>query len=221
MIKSKISKLFFFSGIPVGATDLIPATEKPLDAFLAFIDVPIVQQICDWTNERANLFFANIPDARNRKTNGIIWRAVDVTTMYIYIALSMAMGVSHFPNVAQYWNNDPVFGGPKIFCKQIMSRNRFSSITKFLRFSSAADVDKKNPRTRIEPFLNLLEEKSTTLVDPGLHIAINEALILWKGRLLFKQFIRTKRSRFAISVLHLSWRCEVAGIFLELPNLLW
>ena len=188
MIKSKISKrkCFFSSGRPVGATNAMPATAIPCDAFMSLVDVPIVQQVCDWTNERANLFFADVPDARNRKTNGIIWRAVDVATMYIYIALSMAMGVSHFPNVSQYWSSDPVFGGPKVFCKQIMSRNRFCSITKFLRFSSAANVQRKNPRTRIQPFLNLLEEKSITLVDPGLHIAIGEALILWKGRLLFK-----------------------------------
>ena len=48
--------------------------------------------------------------------------------------------------------------------------------------------------------MDLLEEKSTTLIDPGLNIAIDEALILWKGKLLFKQFIRTKRSRFGIKV---------------------
>ena len=144
MIKSKLSnKLFFFSGNPVGITNLMPATDKPVDAFLAFIDVPIVKQICNWTNERADLFFADTPVQRLRKVNSIIWRPVNEASMYIYISLSLTMGVSHYPNVSQYWSRDPVFGGPKVFCKEIMSRNRFLSITKFIRFSSAAGVDKK------------------------------------------------------------------------------
>ena len=37
-------------------------------------------------------------------------------------------------------------------------------------------------------------------VDAGTHIAIDEALVLWKGRLGFRQFIKLKRSRFGIKI---------------------
>ena len=81
-----------------------------------------------------------------------------------------------------------------------MSRNYFLNITKFLRFSSVEDVDKNDQKTRIEPYLDILRRKCQEHVNPGIHIAVDEALLLWKGRLRFSQFINTKRSRFGIKV---------------------
>ena len=40
------------------------------------------------------------------------------------------------------------------------------------------------------------------------HIAIDEELLLWKGRLGFKQYIRNKRARFGIKMFSV---CEVSG----------
>ena len=46
-------------------------------------------------------------------------------------------------------------------------------------------------------------------MNPGIHIAVDEALLLWKGRLIFRQIIKTKKSRFGIKAfLHA----------LEMPN---
>ncbi|XP_066958913.1 piggyBac transposable element-derived protein 4-like [Macrobrachium rosenbergii] len=39
---------------------------------------------------------------------------------------------------------------------------------------------------------------------PHKHLAVDEALILWKGRLGFRQFIKTKRSRFGVKAFVLS-----------------
>ena len=70
-----------------------------------------------------------------------------------------------------------------------------------------------------EPFLDLLRHRSQSLMRPSRHIAIDEALILWKGRLGFRQFIKIKRARFGIKVFVLcptgkgwdgySWNFEV------------
>ena len=81
-----------------------------------------------------------------------------------------------------------------------MSRARFLCIMKFLRFFPPSEVNKRRPKTRIEPFLDLLRERSQSFMTPLQNIAIDEALILWKGRLGFRQFIKTKRSRFWIKV---------------------
>ena len=46
----------------------------------------------------------------------------------------------------------------------------------------------------------MLRVNCQRFLHPGQHIAIDEALILYRGRLGFKQFIRTKRARFGIKV---------------------
>ena len=42
------------------------------------------------------------------------------------------------------------------------------------------------------------------------HIAVDEELLLWKGRLGFKQYIPNKRGRFGIKIFSV---CEVSGYF--------
>ena len=76
-----------------------------------------------------------------------------------------------------------------MFCQEVMSRNRFLCILKFLRFSLYALVT-KDPRTRTEPFLDLLQQRSQSLVRPSRHVAVDEALMLWRGCLGFQQFIK-------------------------------
>ena len=114
-----------------------------------------------------------------------------------------------------------MFAGSRVFCEQVKSINRYLCILKFLRFS---DVDyvvqsKNSPKTHIEQFLQLLCERCQAHCQPGLHMAIDESLMLWKGRLGFKQFIRTKRSQFGIKIFVLfpssadfsgySWNLEI------------
>ena len=121
--------------------------------------------------------------------------------MYVFFSLLMVMGIVKLPQINMYWTRKFIMSGPKVFCKEVMSRNRFFSILKFLRFSHCVEhVRPDSSKSRIEPFLDKLREKCSRLLHPGLHLAIDESLMLFKGRLGFKQFIRTKRSRFGIKL---------------------
>ncbi|CAL4067933.1 unnamed protein product, partial [Meganyctiphanes norvegica] len=104
------------------------------------------------------------------------------------------------PGIRNYWEHGPLLGGSKVFCAKVMSRNRFMSIQKFLRFSDPGEVNKKNPQTRIEPFLDLLRERCQMVLHPGSEVTVDESLLLWKGLLKFKQCNRSKRARFGIKV---------------------
>ncbi|KAK4322994.1 hypothetical protein Pmani_006271 [Petrolisthes manimaculis] len=61
-------------------------------------------------------------------------------------------------------------------------------------------VRKDDPKTRIEEYLDVLRERSQIVMKPGKHIAIDEALIMWCGRLGFRQYIKSKRARFGVKV---------------------
>ena len=192
----------FDGGDPNGSVrQEVPEFAHPVDAFCYFFDEDLVQQLCDWTNERAEGYFA---DTQKRKVNGLLWRDVTKDEMYVFLALVMIQGIVKMPRTYMYWSHNATTGGPSVFCGDVMSRGRFLSITKFLRFSSMTDVDKSHPRTRMEPYLDLLRQRSQRPLVPGIDIAIDEALVLWKGRLQFKQFIRTKRARFGIKAFVLS-----------------
>ena len=205
-----------FEGVEAGVSPMYcPVSDEPCEAFMSIMDNEVVEHLCRWTNERAAIYLGG---NRKKKVNGLLWKDLDPKTLYLYFALVFNMGVVKYPRVAMYWSQDPVYGGPKVFTHKVMSRNLFSNITKFLRFSSPADVDKDDPKTRIEPFLDLLRPRCQNMLNPGLHIAVDEALILWKGRLKFKQFIRTKRSRFGIKVFltcpgHKDWQVRTIILY--------
>ena len=186
--------------------DSVDIFECESDAFLAFFDLEIINKLCTWMNQRAEEYFKLRLEANenyNQKVNGLMWRAATPQDMYIFLSLLMVMGINNLPRIAMYWSDHPMVGGPKIFCQQVMSRGRFLCMMKFLRFGSLHEVQKGKPKTRIEPFLNLLRHKCKDILEPGMNIAIDESLKLWKGRLLFKQFIKTKRSRFGIKIFFL------------------
>ena len=77
-----------------------------------------------------------------------------------------------------------------------MSRDRYLSIMKFLLFSEVKEVKKNSPNTRLDTFCDMLTSIAMHNVDAGEFCAVDEALVLWKGRLGFRQFIKTKRARF-------------------------
>ena len=116
----------------------------------------------------------------------------------MFVSLLVAMGIHKLPRVYMYWARRFAYSGPKCFTSDVMGRSRFLCLLKFLRFSSTTGVT--TPKDRIEPFLDLIRQRCQSFVTPGRDIAVDESLMLWKGRLGFKQFIRTKRSRFGIKV---------------------
>ena len=80
--------------------------------------------------------------------------------------------------------------GPEVFTGGVMSRNAFYNIRKFLRFSPEALLVNNQPKTRIQPFMDLIWEKYRGAIYPGEDITIDESLILFEGRLHFRQFIQ-------------------------------
>ncbi|KAK3881224.1 hypothetical protein Pcinc_014306 [Petrolisthes cinctipes] len=170
---------------------------SPSDAFKAYFDNTLVNKICEWTNTRADMYFANHPEKRG-KVNSLKWRNVTQDDMFTFISLLIGMGICKLPKIAHYWQHDWLIKGPPVFCKEVMSRDRLFSILKFLRFSSPENVRKDDPKTRIEEYLDVLRERSQTVMKPGKHIAIDEALIMWRGRLGFRQYIKNKRARFGV-----------------------
>lgn len=120
--------------------------------------------------------------------------------MYAFIALVLMQGLIHLPHLSDYWRKDFLLAGPQVFSAAIMSRDRFLSIMKFLRFSDPKAADPSRPLTRLAMFFAFIKENTAIAIDPGETFALDECLLLYKGRLHFKQYVKSKRSRFGIKL---------------------
>lgn len=115
--------------------------------------------------------------------------------MYYFFALSLLMSRNKKLTLQKYWSKDKylqsnIFG-------EVMVRDRYLSLLRMIHFSH------KHRRTddrlsKIRVIINILRKSFNDTFHSFQKLCIDESLLLYKGRLSFKQHIPTKRNRFGI-----------------------
>ena len=83
---------------------------------------------------------------------------------------------------------------------QLFSRDRFLMLLKYLHFTNKSNQVEGDRLHKIKPVIKKLRKKFKLLIVSYKNLCIDESLVLWKGRLVFKQSIPTKGHRFGIKV---------------------
>ncbi|PAA77926.1 hypothetical protein BOX15_Mlig022128g1 [Macrostomum lignano] len=99
---------------------------------------------------------------------------------------------------------------------KMLPRSRFQQIMTWLRCDECLDFDADDPLCKIRPFLDIIRTVCKNSCLPGQSIAVDEALVLYRGRLLFKQYMPYKRAKFGIklycfaeSSTGYNWNCRI------------
>lgn len=184
--------------------------ETPLDYASLYLTDEFWQLLVAETNRYADQFF----ETNVVNTNTVHWVPVDVDEMKSFVGLLLLMGIVHKPTLPDYWSLDDLIYTP-VF-SQVMKRNRFYLILRFLHFNdnTALNLNHDNPDRlhKIRPLINLFRERCYAVYSPGQNLSIDESLVLFKGRLKFRQYIKTKRARFGVKFYEL---CTSDGITLD------
>ena len=78
-----------------------------------------------------------------------------------------------------------------------MSRVRYESLLKMLHFNNN-NMSSHDPLIKTRPVVTEFRNSFSKSFYPYEYLCIDESLLLYKGRLFFKQYIPSKRSRFGI-----------------------
>lgn len=81
-----------------------------------------------------------------------------------------------------------------------MSQDRFLLILRLLHFADNQNQTPGNRIFKISPIIETLRKKLKNSYNPNQNMCIEESIVEWKGRLLFKQYIPSKRHRFGIKL---------------------
>ena len=166
------------------------------DYFRVFLDDEILNLIADESNkyfhfkypERASFW----PFSKTRK-----WEATTLEELIVFFALILLMPLCKKLNRQDYWKNDnlsiPLF-------KKYMTRDRFFMLSKFLHFADNNDPNEDDPIWKVRQVFTMFVTRFSKYFDPYRKMVIDESLVLYKGRLSFKQYIPTKRHRFGIKL---------------------
>ena len=103
------------------------------------------------------------------------------------------------PEYSSYFTSNKLFATPGM--KNLLSYNRFVNIDRFLHFVDNVELGDNYPKcAKIQPVWDYLNSRYQMLYTPKRYISIDESLLLWKGRLSWKQSILTKRARFGFKM---------------------
>ncbi|KAJ8706593.1 hypothetical protein PYW07_012671 [Mythimna separata] len=91
------------------------------------------------------------------------------------------------------------------YFSRIMSYNRFVLLKSFYHFVDNETLTDKTRLSKIQPVLDHLNDKFSTLYMPAQEIAIDESLLMLHGRLSFAQKIATKAAQVGVKTYEL---CE-------------
>ncbi|XP_052745804.1 piggyBac transposable element-derived protein 4-like [Bicyclus anynana] len=179
--------------------------KSPADFFILMVPDSIFQEIVELTNQFATHKITSFKEssrfARLRK-----WVPTDLAEIKKFFGLILIMGITKLPRLAEYWSTNVIVGHP--FPRTIMSRNRFELILQMLHFSQNDETNKDDRLHRIRYLLQALNERFQMHYTPGQDLCIDESVVPFRGRIVFRQYNKQKRHKYGIKEFKL---CCVPG----------
>jgi len=186
-----------------GSTLPFPDGTTKVDLFNRFFTPEVWDLLVSETNRYAE---ANLP-SHSSKPSARTWENVTAEEMKAFIGLLILMGILRLPRLDMYWQTSNVYIATYGISK-VMSRVRFEQIYRFLHLANNDDQDddpaNRDKLFKIRKLADLLVASFQRNYVPEQTITIDEAMIPFKGRLSFKQYMKDKPTKWGIKVFVLS-----------------
>ena len=129
--------------------------------------------------------------------------------VFAFLALTLQMGHTVQGRLEDYWTKIEQLRCP--FYGETMARARYYHILRFLHFmdNNRNGSDRTDERLwKIRDLFEIIRMNFSKFYNPSKYLAVNEVIVKFKGRVLFKQYILKKRECFGIKMFKL---CDSTG----------
>lgn len=96
-----------------------------------------------------------------------------------------------------YWKTDPLF---RSAFPDYMSRDRFLLILRCLHFTDNEARVTDDRLFKIRFVIDHFNKKMADIYYPGKELSLDESMVLWRGRLVFRQYIKNKRHKYGVKI---------------------
>ena len=126
------------------------------------------------------------------------WEKITIDELYAYFGFLVLMGIVSLPSIRDYWRKDETFNYSPVTSR--ISRSRFLDIHRFLHFVDNDSLPRYGDPAyskiqKIKPVLTYLSSKCGELFVPGQDLAVDEAMVKYKGRSSIKQYMPKKPTK--------------------------
>ena len=131
------------------------------------------------------------------------WEEVTREELMAYIGMLFYMGIVRLPQIEMYWSDKHELIRQHI--SEVMPLVRFQQISRFLHLNDnerevKAGVTGYDPLYKVRPLLDIIASTFESEYNLNESITIDEAMIPFKGRLSFKQYMKDKPVKHGIKV---------------------
>nr|CAI5825990.1 unnamed protein product [Callosobruchus analis] len=177
---------------------------QPIHVYSQFLDSEILELIVQETNRNAE-------QQKNKKVHTRFsriqqWKPTDASEMKKFFGIILYMGLANLPQISEYWSTDILYKNQLV--PKVISRNRFQLLLRFVHFADNETADTNDRLYKIREIFNKMEQKFSQNFIPGEMIVVDETMIPFKGRLLFRQYIATKKHKYGLKIFKL---CDSVG----------
>lgn len=173
------------------------ANATPYEYFRLLVDDRFLDSIVIETNKYATQVFLSSGMAQHSRITR--WKDITKEELLRFIGLLFHTGTIKCNVLKDYWKKHWLFGIPGF--ARYMSRDRFFLIMRCLHFAENPSEEETTPADRlfkIRPLLNYFQEKMSSVYYPNKNLSLDESMLLWRGKLVFRQYIQNKRHKYGI-----------------------
>lgn len=98
---------------------------------------------------------------------------------------------------------------------KVMPRNRFQILLRMLHFCNNKGADQTNRLYKVQGVIDLLDYKYQSALNPEKDISIDETMIPFRGRVIFRRYLPNKAHKYGIKLFKLciekgyTWKFQV------------
>ncbi|XP_050410991.1 piggyBac transposable element-derived protein 4-like [Patella vulgata] len=183
-----------FLGPEPGPTDILEEGKNEFDFFSLFFGLNLYTLIAEETNRYHDAKY------QNGEKN---WSNVTPEGIRDFLALRVFMSISTQPRTNMYWSRDYYFGNYKI--ADIMTRDRFDKISENFHTNDnstnpARGEINHDKLHHVRPILDHVLDNCSKRYNPHQNTSIDEAMVAFRGRIGFKQYMPAKPVKYGIKV---------------------
>lgn len=120
-----------------------------------------------------------------------------------WLGLVIITGLVDKPYLEKHWSTDSIIYTP-IF-SNTMPRDRFFNILSCYHLNNndnyvARGNDGHDPVFKVRPLYDVTRARCLSVYTPSENLSLDEGMVPWKGRLIFKQFLPKKPDRFGMKM---------------------
>ncbi len=174
---------------PTGKQHEARHATSPVEFLQLFLPYSLMQQLAEYTNSYAHY-----------RGEHYTWRTT-TDELYAFIGAHIFMGIVRLPAWHMYWSES--YQQPLI--SSLFTRDRFGQLLRYFRVAPHTQLSQTtNPLSDFRPLVDSLQLSFPRMYLPSRYLALDEAMVAFKGRWSIKQYIPSKPHKWGYKIYCLS-----------------